>query len=171
MSSKNQIKSLKTLIKVRERQGKRLEEAVNEAKAQLKLREDELQNTIAEHEQSIEDEKALGQERLTLQSSAFSPDDVRSLDFKIDDKKAQIKQLEKSVEERRKSVERHIPMVHQAQAAVRRNEQRIESFQERIKKVMNEREAAMEEVAEEETEEASTARFVARIRAAKEAQT
>lgn len=164
-----QVKSLRTLIKVRERQGKRLEATLAEARRVLSECEADVEAAIEEHEQSVEDEAAGRQERDDMFSSSFTPAALRSLDFRIEELKAEVVKCERGVAERRKVAERQATVVTNAQTAVRRNEQRVEGFKDRLKKVMDEREATIEEDAEEEAAEAATGRFIARNRAAKAA--
>jgi predicted nucleic acid-binding Zn-ribbon protein len=108
-------------------------------------------------------------ERDAMLNAAFTPAALRALDFRIDDLHAGSAQAEREVAERRAVVAKQSSAVAAAQAAIRRNEQRIQGFEDHVAMLLQEREAAIEEAAEEETEETSTARFVKRQRAAREA--
>lgn len=162
------VKALRTLVKVRKRQGERLEAELVAARKQLAECEEARVTAEGELAACQADERAARDERDLLLRGAFTPHAVRALDFRIDDAKAATAQAERTLAERHKATERQQAVVHAAQAAVRRNDQRIESFEARIAAVLREREAAQEELAEEETEETGAARFVARQRAARQ---
>jgi len=162
------VKALRTLVKVRKRQGERLAAELTAAREALAGCEREREAAEGELAACRADEANARDERDTLLRSSFTPHAVRALDFRIDDLKAATAQAEKTLAERRKAIERQAAVVLAAQAAVRRNDQRIEGFEERIAAILRARDAAQEELAEEETEETGAARFVARQREARE---
>jgi predicted nucleic acid-binding Zn-ribbon protein len=159
------VKALRTLVKVRKRQGERLEADVQAARRQLAELEEARRAAEGELAACRADEAAARDERDALQNGAFTPHAMRALDFRIDDLKGATAQAEKALADSHKHVERQAAVVKTAQAAVRRNDQRIEGFEQRIATILRERDAAIEELAEEETEETGAARFVARQRA------
>lgn len=159
------VRALRTLVKVRKRQGERLEADLQAARRQLAECEDARKAAEGELAACRADEASARDERDALQNGAFTPHAMRALDFRIEDLKGATAQAEKQLAERHKAIDRQAAVVQGAQAALRRNDQRIEGFEQRIATILREREAAQEELAEEETEEAGTARFVARQRA------
>lgn len=159
------VKALRTLVKVRKRQGERLEAEVQAARKQLAELEEARQAAEGELAACRADEVTARDERDALLRTSFTPYAVRAADYRIEDLKGATAQAEKALADSHKHVERQAAVVKTAQAAVRRNDQRIESFEQRIATILRERDAAIEELAEEETEEAGAARFVARQRA------
>ena len=160
------LKALRTLVRTRERQAAALKAALDQARGEHAIGQQRLAQAI-EHERACTAAEAAGHadmDRLTR--AAFTPEAQRAMAFRIEDLKAAAAQAARAVGDTREAVARLALGVEAAQAAVRRNEQRIEGFREQIEALQREREAALEEQAEEETEEASTARFVARTRAA-----
>jgi chromosome segregation ATPase len=159
------VKALRTLVKVRKRQGERLEAEVQAARKQLAELEEARQAAEGELAACRQDERDARDERDALLRTSFTPYAVRAADYRIEDLKGATAQAEKVLADSHKHIERQAAVVAAAQAAVRRNDQRIESFEQRIATILRERDAAIEELAEEETEEAGAARFVARQRA------
>lgn len=159
------VKALRTLVKVRKRQGERLEAEVQAARKQLAELEEARLAAEGELAACRQDERDARDERDALLRTSFTPYAVRAADYRIEDLKGATAQAEKVLADSHKHIERQAAVVAAAQAAVRRNDQRIESFEQRIATILRERDAAIEELAEEETEEAGAARFVARQRA------
>ena len=159
------VKALRTLVKVRKRQGERLEAEVQAARKQLAELEEARRTAEGELAACRQDERNARDERDALLRTSFTPYAVRAADFRIEDLKSATAQAEKALADSHKHVDRQAAVVKTAQAAVRRNDQRIEGFEQRIATILREREAAQEELAEEETEETGAARFVARQRA------
>lgn len=163
------IKSLRLLVNVRRREGERLESAVTQARRELAQREEEVAAAQAHHAACGADIAQADADGDAMMRAAFTPAAVRAHGFRVEDLKAAETRALRDVAERCKAQEQQALAVASAQAAKRRNDQRIASFQERIDDLLRAHDAAQEERAEEETEEASTARHVARSRAAREA--
>ena len=164
--SNTRLKALKTLVRVRERQAAALERAHDDARAQLASCRDQLAAALEEEGARRAAEDAAHAELDTLTRAPFTPDALRTLEFRIEERKAAAAQAAQRARASEAAVERQEIAVGEAAQAVRLNERRIEGFREQVEILVREREAAQEELAEEETEEASTARFVARVRAA-----
>ncbi len=160
------LKALKTLVRVRERQGAALARAHDDARSQLAGLREQLAEALAEESARHAAEEAAHAELDTLTRAPFTPDALRTLEFRIEERKAAAAQAQRRAREGAAAVARQEVAVAEAAQAVRVNERRIEGFREQIDTLVREREAAQEELAEEETEEAATARFVARLRAA-----
>ena len=163
------LKALRTLVRVRERQAAALQRTHAQATGQLAGGRELLEAALGEQASSHAAEAAARVELDALTRAPFTPEALRALDFRIEERQAAVQQALRQVRDREAAVLRLEAAVAEAAAAVRLNERRIEGFREQVERLLQEREAAQEELAEEETEEASTARFVARLRAAAEA--
>jgi len=167
MSANSRLKALRTLVRVRERQGEVLAQAAQAAREQLSQAHEALEAANAQVRE-CEDAQAAGAGELdALTSAPFTTDALRALGFRLEDLKAAVVKAVQGVKNAQETVTRQEQAVAQACAAVRRNDQRLEGLRDQIDKVLQERLEHEEEQAEEESEEASTARFVARVRAAR----
>lgn len=164
-----QLKSLRLLVRVRQREGERLEAALAQARRDLAQREQEALEAQDDHAACGADIERAHADLDAMMSVAFTPAAVRAHGFRVEDLKAAEARALRELAQRRQAAQQQAAAVGSAQAARRRNDQRIASFQERIDDLLRARDAAQEERAEEETEEASIARHVARTRAAREA--
>ena len=164
--SSTRLKALKTLVRVRERQAAALQRAHDESRAQLASCHEQLAAALEEEGLRQAAETAAHGELDTLTRAPFTPDALRALEFRIEERKAAAVQAARRARDGEAAVQRQEAAVVEAATAVRLNERRIEGFRGQIEQLLREREAAQEELAEEETEEAATARFVARVRAA-----
>jgi hypothetical protein len=161
------IKSLRTLIKVRERRHKKLEEALVAAKVLLQERQTEVDNALNFLTQCQNNERSARSQRDDLVHRTFNPDKLIALDYRVEVLVEITVEANKALDQRNKALQMQHEAVAEVQRDIRRNLQRIDSFKERIKSMMLEQELLIEEAAEEETEETSTARFCSRQRSAK----
>jgi hypothetical protein len=166
---KTRLKSLRLLVGVRRREGERLESALAQARRELAQREQEVADAQGEHAACTADTGQAHADLDAMMNGAFTPAAVRAHGFRVEDLKAAEARALRELGQRRLAAEQQAAAVGSAQAARRRNDQRVASFQERIDDLLRAHDAAQEERAEEETEEASIARHVARSRAAREA--
>ena len=166
---KTQMKSLRLLVGVRKRQGERLEAAVTQARRDLAQREEAVRRAQDEHAACAADIAQAHMDLDTLMGAAFTPAGVRAHGFRVEGLLQAEARAQREVGERRKTDDQQAATLGLAQAAKRRNDQRVARFQERIDDLLRAHDAAQEGRAEEETEEASIARHVARSRAAREA--
>ena len=163
------LKSLRLLVGVRRREGERLEAALAQARRELARRDEEVAAAQDDHAACGADIVRADADFDAMLRTAFTPAAVRAHGFRVEDLKVAETRALRALGERRNAREQQALAVGSAQAARRRNDQRIDSFQQRIDDLLRADAAAQEERAEEETEEASTARHVARSRAAREA--
>lgn len=166
---KAQLKSLRLLVGVRKREGDRLEAALAQARRDLAQREEDVARAQADLAARAADIVRADADFDAMQRTAFTPAAVRAHGFRVEDLQAAEARAVREVAERGKARELQAQALASARQAKRRNDQRIESFQSRIDELLREHDAAQEERAEEETEEASIARHVARTGAAREA--
>jgi hypothetical protein len=167
--SAGQIKALRTLVKVRQRQGQRLEEALAGARRALAERDAEVEAATGELADRVAAEEAAIARRARLVDTAFTTDALRTFELLLDDACEQRTQAERGLAQRHQAAQRQAAAVAAAQVELRRNQERIERFEAQVETLLRKRDAAVEEAAEEETEEGAAARFVKRQRAAREA--
>jgi hypothetical protein len=165
--SKKIIKALRTIIGVRERHNTRLEEALAAAKILLQERQTEADQALNFLGQCQNNERAARNQRNDLLDQTFNPQALIALDYRVEALVGVTAEAAKTLEQRKAAVQSQQDAVAEIQRAIRRNLQRIDTFKERIKRITLEQELLIEEAAEEETEETSTARFCSRQRAAK----
>ncbi|MGN6525056.1 MAG: hypothetical protein ACTHL8_01585 [Burkholderiaceae bacterium] len=161
------LKSLRTLVKVRERQAQALEREFADARARHEQACVRLQEATGHERACLAGEARAVQDRHALTSGAFTPYDVRAMDFRIEDCRARSAEAARARGDASAAVQRAAADIEAARAAVRRNEQRIEAFREEIAKLLRDHAAAQDEQADEEAEEAAISRFVARVRLAR----
>lgn len=158
------VKSLRALVSARKRQGARLEEALAEQRRQLAQRQAEAEDSLALRDERVTHERQAHEDRDRLLGGPFTPAALKALDFTIQDLAAQSAQAEQALVRARSAVAQQEHAILAVQADIRRNDQRVEGFNDRIAQLLREREQAIEEQAEEEAEETAAARFSARQR-------
>lgn len=166
----NQLRSLRTIISVRERQHKRFEEALSAQRSVLAERQAACAEARAEQEACELQERSADEDRNGLFLGQFIPQHVMAMDLRI---KALAVETHKAIQVVTKSlqaVDKQAEVVRGAQRDVQRNAQRIDSFQQRIATLLREQDYAAEESADEEAGETFTARLMARRRADQELQ-
>ena len=157
--SVQQMKALRGLLQVLERRSQALQKALEQSRQFLAAAQ--------QRQQQLTQEERNGRERLAaLTRAVFTPDALRSLTLKVDELEAAIQQAARGARDAGDAVQRREEAVQQAIADIARHERRIERLRERLEVLRREREAAQEELADEEAEEAANARYVARRRAA-----
>jgi Bacterial type III secretion protein (HrpB7) len=165
----NEIRSLRTLVGVRRREGKRLEERLAQRTRELEERRAEDNEALAAREQSVQRGQDTRDEREALLVGPFVADALIVSDFATHDRGVELAAADKVVGQTKAALELAEKQVEAVRAEVRRNQQRVERFEERMAEVLREREYAIEEAAEEETTETAAARFGARQRSARQA--
>jgi hypothetical protein len=164
--SKSVLRSLRTIVRVRERQQERLDEELKAQRNALVERQAEASEACAQRDDCIQQEHESRAQRDELFHGPFQPNQLIAMNHRIETYVANTAEAEKVLKKKELAVDRQQEMVVTAQREVRRNAQRIDSFKERIVKVLKDKEQADEDSAEEETEETSTARYCSRQRAA-----
>ncbi|ARN20782.1 hypothetical protein [Piscinibacter gummiphilus] len=165
----NAIRSLRVLADIRRRRGKALEKALADQRAAMdrcvadtQSARERRDDTSTRHEQALD-----GRTRLFEQ--AFTPAHVKAADIAIETCAAEKAEAEKVLRRCESSEQRQAQEVTAAQAAVRRNNERIERFDARIAAALAGKQSAEDEAADEEAEEMASARIGGRRRAAREA--
>ena len=153
------IRSLRVLADIRRRRGKVLEKALAQQRAELdrcvadtQAARDRRDAAIAGHLQSLD-------HRTRLFDHAFTPAHVKAADIAIDTATTEKGEAEKLLKRCEQSEQRQAQEVHLAQAAVRRNNERIARFEARIAEALATRQSAEDESADEEAEEMASARI------------
>jgi chromosome segregation ATPase len=164
-----QIKALRSLVALRRRQGERLATALTQARRQLAECEAREHAAQEDHAECVVNEAHANDDMDALMRKTFTPTALRALGFRIDDLKSATAMAHRKIAEQGQAVERQAQVVGAAQQAVSRNDQRISGFQEHLDHLLRLRDEAEQEREEEEVNETSTTRFVARQRVAKEA--
>lgn len=168
--SLQRIKSLRTLIAVWRRQQEHLEQMLSQQRRQLVQRGDEAQAARGAlrgcHQQESDHQAA----RQALLGGGFTPDALILLERHGQTLRDATAQAAKALHKAEQALEKQQALILSLQRDIRRGAQRMDSFHQQMARILSEREAAMEEAAEEETEETSASRFSRRQRAAGENQ-
>jgi hypothetical protein len=169
--SKTVLKSLRTIVRVRERQQERLEVELKNQRDLLAQRQADADEACTQRDECKQQEEAARVQRNELFTGAFQPNQLIAMNHRIETYVTNTAQADQTLKKKELAVDKQQECVVNAQREVRRNSQRIDTFKKRIVNVQKEQELAAEDAAEEETEESSTARYCMRKRAAaKEAQ-
>lgn len=165
----NPIRSLRVLADIRRRRGKVLEKALVDQRdalarctADTAAARERCDEATTGHARSIE-------HRTRLFDQAFTPAHVRAADIAIETCVAEMAEAEKLLKRCEQSEQRQVQEVVAAQAAVRRNRERIDRFEARIAQALAARQGAEDEAADEEAEEMAAARIGGRRGRAQEA--
>lgn len=164
----NRLRSLRTIVRVRERQQTRLEEALSAQRALLAQRQAECDDADTHRRHCELRETGAAKQRRALLGGQFVAQQLMAMDLCLKSLAAVTAQAAQALAKSRQALDKQDDAVRAAQREVQRNDQRIESFKERIAALLREREYAAEEAVDEETGEAFTARLMARRRAAQE---
>jgi hypothetical protein len=164
----NPIRSLRVLADIRRRRGKLLDKALLDQRAALeRCAADTLAARQRRDDAVTANLQALdGRSRLFEQ--AFTPAHVKAADIAIETSVAEKAEAEKLLKRCESSEQRQAQEVTAAQAAVRRNNERIERFESRIAAAIAAKQTAEDEAADEEAEEMASARIGGRRRASRE---
>jgi Bacterial type III secretion protein (HrpB7) len=164
----NRLRSLRTIVRVRERQQTRLEEALSAQRALLRDRQAECDEAEGHRQRCELQETSAAEQRRALLGGQFVAQQLMAMDLCLKSLAAVTAQAAQALAKCRQALEKQDDAVRAAQREVRRNAQRIESFEERIVALLREQECAAEEAVDEETGESFTARLMARRRAAQD---
>lgn len=165
---KSRLRSLRTIVGVRERQQTRLEAALSAQRALMAEREAALAQSMALHGQCAAVEQAAIAQRGVLLGGHFMPQHLMALELRLKSLVADTASAAKALAKSQQALEQQQAAVGAAQRAVRRNAQRIESYRERIASLLRDQDLAVEEAVDEETGETFAARLMARRRATRE---
>ena len=164
----NRVKPLRTLVGVRQRQAVRLDESLAQQRRLLGERQAEAADATAQRDDcSARRQQALAG-REALLSRPFTPAALKALDFALQELAGQLAKAEQDLVRCDSALRQQEAAVLQVLADKRRNEQRIERFNDRIATALRERDEAAEELADEEAEETAAAKFGLRQRQARE---
>lgn len=158
------VKALRTLVGVREREGKRIEDRLNVERGELKDRQAKAEEAASGVSNAEAAEQAKRDERLQIISNAFTPHALRAVDYAIEDRVKEVAEAIKVANAAEAAVQSQQQVITEVQDALRRNEQRMEKFKERIEKSIKDRDQAIEDSTDEESEETAASRYVARRR-------
>jgi hypothetical protein len=92
-------------------------------------------------------------------NAVFTPQALRVAEFHIEEGVAAVSQADKAFVRAQAILADQLKATEVARTAVRRNDQRIEQFEQRIAALRAERDRAVEEQADEEAEESAAARI------------
>lgn len=162
------VKPLRTLVAVRKRQQERLEDSLKAQRQVLTERQAEASGAQSEKEACQEAERHNLAERDALLSCGFTPDKLIGLEHQQQTLARATAQADAQLKKCEAAVAQQTQAVLAVQRDIRRNAQRIDGFKAQINLLVSTRDQALEDSAEEEAEETSTARFCGRQRAAKE---
>jgi hypothetical protein len=146
----SQEKALRTILQVRHRQAERFALALTGQRALLGQREQEVTEADAGCARAREDESARREQRLQLMNTVFTPQALRVAEIQIEEGVAAVGQADKLLQRAQAVLADQRNATEAARAEVRRNDQRIEQFEQRIAALLAERDRAVEEQADEE---------------------
>ncbi|RQP22738.1 hypothetical protein [Piscinibacter terrae] len=159
MAADPQTRSLRVLAGIRRRRAKALEAALAQQRSEMERVAAEAQAARDELERKVEEHRLALQERSDLLDRPFTPDHVKSADFAIETQLAAKGEADKVVKRCDSTQQWQAQQVEAAQAAWRRNNERIERFDARIAELIRKKDQAEEESADEESEEMASARI------------
>jgi hypothetical protein len=162
------VKPLRTLIGVRQRQQERLEHTLKAHRSVLADGQTEASGAQAAKLDCLNRERQNVAQREALLASGFTPDELVRIEHHQQTLAAATAQAAARVVKCEAAVAQQMQAVLLAQRDIRRNTQRIDGFKAQVDLLISAREQALEDGAEEEAEETSTARFCGRQRATKE---
>ena len=154
-----QIRSLRVLAGIRRRRGRTLEKELALQRAELERCQADLAEAHGQRETSIREHLRALDQRSRLLDQSFTPAHVRAADFEIETRVAQKAEADKGVKRCEATQQRQAQAVLVAQAAWRRNVERIERFDARIADLLKQQQLAEDESADEEAEEMAAARI------------
>jgi len=155
----SQEKALRTILMVRRRHAERLELDLTGQRALLGQREQEVSEADTQRGRTRAEESAWREQRLQLMNAVFTPQALRVAEFHIEEGVAAVSQADKAFVRAQAILADQLKATEVARTAVRRNDQRIEQFEQRIAALRAERDRAVEEQADEEAEESAAARI------------
>lgn len=163
------VRSLRVLADIRRRRGTVLERALADQRATLEqcaaaslVARSRRDDSVVAHLQAVD-------LRARLFDQPFTPVHVRSADIAIVSAMTEKAEAEKLLKRCEQTEQRQLQDVQVAQAALRRNTERISRFEEQIEKLLAARQTAEDEAADEEAGEEASARIGRQRRVTKEA--
>ena len=161
----NPIRSLRVLADIRRRRGKALDAALAQQRAAFDRCVADTQAAQARRDGAVDGHRRALDDRDRLFEHTFTPAHVKAADIAIETSTAEKAEAEKVLKRCEQTEQRQEHEVRVAQAAVRRNNERIERFEARIAEAIAKRQADEDESADEEAEEMASARIGRRSRA------
>ena len=165
----NPIRSLRVLADIRRRRGKALDAALAQQRAAFDRCVADTQAARERRDGAVDAHRQALDDRDHLFDQSFTPAHVKAADIAIETSTAEKAEAEKVLKRCEQSEQRQEQEVRVAQAAVRRNNERIERFEARIAEAISKRQSDEDEAADEEAEEMASARIGSRGRATGEA--
>jgi len=159
MAADPQIRSLRVLADIRRRRGRTLEKDLAHQRAELARCLAESQAARDQRDECITQHRHALEQRSRLLDQAFTPAHVRSADLAIETQLSRKAEADKAVKRCESVDQRQQQQVLVAQAAWRRNLERLDSFDSRIAAALKKRQAEEDEAADEEAEEMAAARI------------
>lgn len=160
----NAIRSLRVLADIRRRRGKVLDAALAQQRAAFDRCVADTQAARERRDGAVDAHRQALDVRDHLFDQPFTPAHVRAADIAIETSTADMAEAGKVVKRCEQSEQRQEQEVRVAQAAVRRNNERIERFEARIAETLAKRQSDEDEAADEEAEEMASARIGSRSR-------
>lgn len=155
----DRVKPLQVLVMMRERQIPKLEEALTAQQQLLAERQGEREEAQQRRDECAALEDRARQDRLALIGGSFRPTALTALDHAIDTLATRTAQAAQTLSRSEAALRKQEQAVAAARTDVVRNQERINRFKERIDNLLKERERAVEESADEESEEGAAARL------------
>ena len=165
----NPIRSLRVLADIRRRRGKALDATLAQQRATFDRCAADTQAARERRDAAVDARRKALDDRDHLFDQSFTPAHVKAADIAIETSTAEKAEAEKVLKRCEQSEQRQEHEVRVAQAAVRRNNERIERFEARIAEAIAKRQSDEDEAADEEAEEMASARIGSRGRATGEA--
>jgi Bacterial type III secretion protein (HrpB7) len=162
-----QLRSLRVLAGIRRRRGRLLEKELAQQRTELERCLAQSQAAREQRDECIAQQQQALDQRSQLLDQSFTPAHVRAADTEIETQLGRKAEADKAVKRCQSVDQRQQQQVMLAQAAWRRNRERIDSFDARIAAALKARQAEEDEAADEEAEEMAAARIGGRRRASK----
>lgn len=156
------LKALRSLVAMAQRRTEPLEAVVAAARNELARCRDATELARQRHAGAQAALQAIVRERDVLLSTSFVAPALIAMELREFEARDAVEQADLDTCRHRDEEAEQARFVRTAMLAVQRNEQRIDSLRERIEALVRERAEAEQERDEEEAEEASTGRFIAR---------
>lgn len=162
------IRGLRTLVSLKERRLKALEEAFASSKEQLRQQVAALNEALQAEAQCRAEEDAQREAlaATSMRAGGFRASDIVTLQHLLNEAAGRTAAAGKQVQRAEERVEAARAQVNAAQQALRRGEQQLEHSRERLNKAKEAIEKQQEDQQDEESEEAAVARMLAAAREA-----
>ena len=160
------IQGLRTLVKLKQRRLRQLDDAVKAAQQQLRGQVSSL-GQVLDEERSCRAQEDAQRDKLFSASSntqGFRASDIVTLQHLLSDATQRTSAVAKRVAQAEQQVEAARQQVRSAQQALQRGEQQLDKCRQRLQVAQDEIERFQEDQQDEESEEASVARMLAAVR-------